>query len=159
VQSFCEVAVLLVIVAAFVAAGVMCARRIRAIVIRSIRRGISFAIATQKVGDTHKLQMVATIVFVFAAFLLRAVFSIMLALANQFQEVSRRCPGVTSFCDPTCHHEFTHMQQWMLRTPDFRVTVVLVSSPVALLVALWGMTNKSTLLNTEQAQQMNAVRT
>ena len=65
---------------------------------------------------------------------------------------------MTSFCDPTCHHEFTHMQQWMLRTPDFRVTVVLVSSPVALLVALWGMTNKSTLLNTELAQQLNAER-
>jgi hypothetical protein len=156
VQSFCEVAVLLVIVAAFVAAGVMCARRIRAIVSRSIHQGIDFAIATQKVGDTHKLQMVATIVFVFAAFLLRAVFSIMLALANQFQELSRTCPGVKSLCDPTCDNVFTLMQQWMFYTPEFQVTVVLVSSPVALLVALWGMTNKSTLLNTEQAQQMNA---
>jgi hypothetical protein len=159
VQSFCEVAVLLVIVVAFVAAGVMCARRIRAIVSRSIRQGIDFAIATQKVGDTHKLQMVATIVFVFAAFLLRAVFSIMLALANQFQEISRKCLGVTSLCDPTCDNIFTLMQEWMVFTPEFHVTVVLVSSPVALLVALWGMTNKSTLLNTEQAQQMNTERT
>jgi hypothetical protein len=158
VQSFCEVAVLLVIVAAFVAAGVMCARRIRAIVSRSIRRGIDVAIATQKVGDTQKLQMVATIVFVFAAFLLRAVFSIMLALANQFQEVSRRCPGVSSPCSTTCDNVFTLMQQWMFYTPEFQVTVVLVSSPDALLVALWGMTNKSTLLNTELAQQMNAER-
>ena len=66
---------------------------------------------------------------------------------------------MTSPCDPTCYNEFTHMQQWMFRTPEFQLTVVLVSSPVALLVALWGMTNKSTLLNTEQAQQMNAVRT
>jgi hypothetical protein len=102
-QSFCEVAVLLVIVAAFVSAGIMCARRIRAIVSRSIRRGLDFAIATQKVGDTHKLQMVATIVFVFAAFLLRAVFSIMFAVASQFQDLSRRCPdGQNRPCDSAC---------------------------------------------------------
>ena len=136
---------LLVIVAAFVAAGVMCARRIRAIVLRSIRRGIDFAIATQKVGDTHKLQMVATIVFVFAAFLLRAVFSIMLAVASQFQELSRTCPGVTSLCDASCHNMFTHLLLWALNTPEFQVTVVLVSSPLALLVALWGMTSSQAL--------------
>ena len=124
VQSFCEVAVLLVIVAAFVAAGVMCARRIRAIVSRSIRRGIDVAIATQKVGDTHKLQMVATIVFVFAAFLLWSVSSIMLAVACQLQDVSRRCPRVTGFCYTACHNVFTRMQQWITRTPEFQLTVV-----------------------------------
>jgi len=159
VQSFCEVVVLLVIVAAFVAAGVMCARRIRAIMIRSVRRGVTVALATEKVGDTHKRQMVATIVFVFAAFLLRSVFSIMLAVANQLQDLSNSCPGVTSFCDHTCHNVYTHTQQWMLRTPEFQLTVVLVSSPVALLVALWGMSSKSTLLNSELVQSLNAERT
>jgi hypothetical protein len=34
---------------------------------------------------------------------------------------------------------------WAGRTPEFQVTVVLVSSPLALLVALWGMTSKHTL--------------
>jgi hypothetical protein len=47
------------------------------------------------------------------------------------------------------------MQQWMLRTPEFQLTVALVSSPVALLVALWGMTNKSTLLKTELVKHLN----
>jgi hypothetical protein len=31
---------------------------------------------------------------------------------------------------------------WMLRTPEFQVTIVLISSPLTLLVALWGMTTK-----------------
>jgi hypothetical protein len=33
----------------------------------------------------------------------------------------------------------------MLFTPEFEATIVLVSSPVALLVALWVMTTKATL--------------
>jgi hypothetical protein len=35
--------------------------------------------------------------------------------------------------------------QWMNFTPEFQVTVVLVSSPLTLLVALWGMTSRQTL--------------
>jgi hypothetical protein len=31
----------------------------------------------------------------------------------------------------------------MFRTPEFRVTMVVVSSPIALIVALWGMTSTS----------------
>ena len=33
----------------------------------------------------------------------------------------------------------------MTYTPEFQLTIVLVSSPLALLVALWGMTTKATL--------------
>jgi hypothetical protein len=33
----------------------------------------------------------------------------------------------------------------MIYTPEFQLVVVLVSSPLALLVALWGMTPKATL--------------
>jgi hypothetical protein len=47
------------------------------------------------------------------------------------------------------------MQRWMMRTPEFQETVVLVSSPVALLVALWGMTNRSTSLKTELVKHLN----
>ncbi len=41
--------------------------------------------------------------------------------------------------------EFTHINQWAARTPEFQVTIVLVSSPLTLLVALWGMTSRQTL--------------
>jgi hypothetical protein len=33
----------------------------------------------------------------------------------------------------------------MFYTPEFQVVIVLVSSPLALLVALWGMTSNATL--------------
>jgi hypothetical protein len=102
----------------------MCARRIRAIMIQSVRQGIDVALATEKVGNTHKRQMAATIVFVFAAFLLWSASSIMLAVACQLQDASRRCPRVTGFCYTACHNVFTRMLQWITRTPEFQLTVV-----------------------------------
>ena len=48
-------------------------------------------------------------------------------------------------CDASCNNVFTHMFLWMVHTPEFIVTVVLLSSPLALLVALWGMTTRLAL--------------
>jgi hypothetical protein len=73
------------------------------------------------------------------------VQSTMFAVSRQLQDVGKRCPGVMGFCDASCHNEFTLMFAWMLRTPEFQVTIVLVSSPLTLLVALWGMTSRQTL--------------
>ena len=50
-----------------------------------------------------------------------------------------------TFCDPSCFNEFTHIGRWANRTPEFQVTIVLVSSPLTLLVALLGMTSRQTL--------------
>ena len=113
---------------------------------RSIRYGIDAAVATQDEGRRQIRRMVVTIAFVFVAFVLRSVHSTMSAVSHLLQDVARSCPGVTnSPCDPTCHNVFTLMQQWMTFTPEFQVTIVLVSSPLTLLVALWGMTSKQTL--------------
>ncbi len=89
--------------------------------------------------------MVVTTAVVFVAFVVRSVQSTMFALARQLQDTARRCPGVTSPCDPSCNNVFTHIQRWAGNTPEFQVTVVLVSSPLTLLVALWGMTSEQTL--------------
>ena len=89
--------------------------------------------------------MVITTAVVFVSFVLRSVQSTISAVARQLQDGARRCPGVTSLCDPSCHNVFTHINQWAVRTPEFQVTVVLVSSPLTLLVALWGMTSRQTL--------------
>ena len=43
-------------------------------------------------------------------------------------------------CNLACHSLYDLMHQWMVRTPEFEATVVLISSPHTLLVALWGMT-------------------
>ena len=142
VQSWCEVAVLLLIVAAFVVAGVACAR-----VVSSRLRAVDVASASAASGRELRRRMVITTAVVFVAFVVRSVQSTMMAVARQLQDTAdgaRRCPGVT-FCDPSCFNVFTHISLWALNTPEFQVTVVLVSSPLTLLVALWGMTSRQTL--------------
>ena len=140
VQSFCEVAVLLLIVAAFVVAGVMCAR-----VVSFRLLAVDAASAPAAVGRELRRQMVITTVVVFVAFVVRSVQSTMLALARQLQDQSRTCPGVTTLCDASCYNMFTHLLLWAFNTPEFQVTIVLVSSPLTLLVALWGMTSSQML--------------
>ena len=56
----------------------------------------------------------------------------------------RREKVATNGCD-ACYNEYTHIAQWMAYTPEFQQAIILISSPVAQLVALWGMTTKSTL--------------
>ena len=131
---------LLLIVSAFVVAGVACAR-----VIRSRLLAVDAESASAAAGRELRRQMVVTTVVVFVAFVVRSVQSTMLAVARQLQDNATRCPGVTGLCDASCHNVFTHMHQWAVNTPEFQVTVVLVSSPLALLVALWGMTSRQTL--------------
>ncbi len=140
VQAFSEVAVLLLIVAAFLAAGILCARRISRLLL-----AVSAASTAGVVGRALRLQIMATAGFVFVAFILRSVFSIMYALSYQFQDVSNQCPGSPSLCSATCYNVFTHIQRWLLSTPEFQLITVLISSPLALLVALWGMTNRSVI--------------
>ena len=89
--------------------------------------------------------MVITTVVVFVTFVVRSVQSTMLAVSRQLQDSARMCPGVTTLCDPSCYNVFTHINLWAGNTPEFQVTIVLVSSPLTLLVALWGMTSSQTL--------------
>ena len=98
-----------------------------------------------RLGRALRLQVMATAGFVFVAFILRSVYVTMAAVARQLQDSATRCPGVTSLCDPSCNNVFAHMSLWMTYTPEFQVTIILISSPLALLAALWGMTSKQTL--------------
>ena len=47
--------------------------------------------------------------------------------------------------------------QWMAYTPEFQLMIVLVSSPLALLVALWGMTPKATLQLMKSSKRQDLV--
>ena len=138
-QSFCEVAVLLIIIVAFAVVGIAGARRLSsALANMSDEHGAA--------GRQLRRQIVGTAAFVFVTFLLRAVFSIMNALANGFQNNGDACAATdVNFCDSSCFNWYAIMQTWLLFTPEFQLTVVLISSPLALLVALWGMTSKHTL--------------
>ena len=55
------------------------------------------------------------------------------------------CPALSSGCDQVCFNVYFHISTWMFYTPEFQAMVVLISSPLTLLVALWGMTSKATL--------------
>jgi hypothetical protein len=49
------------------------------------------------------------------------------------------------------------MLNWMTYTPEFQVLIVLVSSPLTLLVALWGMTSNATLQLMKSSQRQALV--
>lgn len=49
------------------------------------------------------------------------------------------------YCDDECYNMYSHIVIWMVFTPAFQLSIELISSPLALLVALWGMTSNVTL--------------
>ena len=138
VQLLCEVSALLFIVAAFAAVGVLSARRVSARL-----RGVDAASAAMATGRMLRLQIAGTAGFVFVAFVVRSMFSTMFAVAHHLRDNDKTCPG-QNVCSG-CYNTYSHMVRWMTYTPEFQLTIVLVSSPLALLVALWGMTTKATL--------------
>ena len=78
-------------------------------------------------------------------FLLRAVYSTMLALAAELQNSGHYVGCGSKLCDASCYNVYRLMQVWLIFTPEFQLTVVLISSPLAMIVALWGMTSARTL--------------
>jgi hypothetical protein len=149
VQNCCEVAVLLIIIIAFAVVGIASARRVS-----SALRNMNDQ-HVEATGRQLRRQIVGTAAFVFVTFLLRAVFSITNALANALQNDDAAC---VSFCDVPCNNMYQLIQNWLLLTPEFQLSVVLISSPLALLVALWGMTSKHTLQHMKSGRrQMETV--
>ena len=64
----------------------------------------------------------------------------MFALGNALQNDNAACASSAKKCDVSCFNMYSLMQTWLIYTPEFQLIVVLFSSPLALLVALWGMT-------------------
>ena len=146
-QLFCEVAVLLLIIVAFAVVGAACARRLSS----EQRRhdalvNTADAAAAAPAWRQLRLRIVGTAAFVFVTFLLRAVYSTMFALANELQNSGNfvNCPSGNP-CDASCYNVYRLMQVWLFSTPEFQLTVVLISSPLSLLVALLGMTTDRAL--------------
>ena len=55
------------------------------------------------------------------------------------------CSATRTPVCPEPYNQFALMQLYLLYTPELQMLVVLISSPLALLVALWGMTSGRTL--------------
>ncbi len=145
VQQFCEVAVLLLIIVAFAVVGPACARRLSSeqqLHDNNPLVDTAYAAAAAPAWRQVRRRILGTAAFVFVTFLLRAVFSTMNALSSALQNNGAACP---TDCGIPCNNVWTVIQFWLQFTPEFQLSVVLISSPLALLVALWGMTDKRTL--------------
>jgi L-asparagine transporter-like permease len=112
--------------------------------------GVDAASAAAATGRALRLRMLGTTAFVFVTFVLRAAFSTMFSVAYAFRSsADDSCPDI---CDE-CRNVYYLIAVWMSYTPEFQVLIVLVSSPVALLVALWGMTSNATLQLMKSSQR------
>ena len=57
-------------------------------------------------------------------------------------------------CVSWLNNVFMHMAWYLHRTPEFRLVIILMSSPLALLVALRGMTDKVIAQREQYAAQV-----
>jgi hypothetical protein len=154
--SICEGCSLFIMLVSFVVAGALC--------INLIRR---FFFATNNSTETRRRnnevrrQIIATVSTVFLTFLIRAVYAAALAASRQEGNVisttfsvgqeaydskceTNKYKDVSDVCLP-CRGLGLIVQMWLYLCPAFSFTVFLLSSPVTILVALWGMTSNSLL--------------
>jgi hypothetical protein len=172
VQMFCEVAVLLLIIAAFAVVGIACSRRVAnalsilensgsemAAGMRMRKNAVDAAI---DLGRKMRRKGVRATLFVFVTLLLRSAHSTFIAVAFKMQDISNSCPSdefdARGFCSSSCHNAYTHIVFWWLWTPSVQLMTVLVSKPLPLLVALWGMTTHR-LRRQMQADQVELAKT
>jgi hypothetical protein len=153
VYYYAEVITLLLIIATYCVVGVACARRVSITIRGVLKAGLAYfrarAIEAEVFeeaadqGRKLRLQILRTTAFVFLTFLLRCVYSSMRLAAHQLQDRDKECPPTPlRFCDDSCFNVYTLMQTWFLNTPEFQAIVVMITSPIALLVALRGMSSK-----------------
>jgi hypothetical protein len=146
--SICEGCSLVIMLVSFGVAGVLCVRRFyTGANIKSTEAG--------RRNNKVRLQIIVTVSTVFLTFLIRAVYAAALAASRQssITIVTALVPGyeracqdqsVVPFCDP-CQGLGFIVHIWLWLCPAFSFAVFLLSSPVTILVALWGMTTDSHL--------------
>jgi hypothetical protein len=149
-QAFFEVAVLLLIVVAFAAVGLACVR-----IIGSMPAPV-VAVAAVDERKQLRLQIVGTTSVVFVTFLTRSIYSTMFALAALLQNFDKSECDARKTCD-VCYNVYSHIEVWFKRTPEFVLMVVLVTKPLPLLVALWGMTSPRLRQLMQQPNQHTAL--
>jgi hypothetical protein len=145
---------LLLIVVAFSVVGVVGARRIHCALKRAetslvVAGNSSLEQSTLDraiyTGRQLRRQIVGTCSVAFVSFLIRAVFSLVFALAGALQTSDSSCPdGSINRCSD-CYNVFSHILIVYLYSPDVFFAMISVGQPLALLVVLWGMTSGHTL--------------
>lgn len=163
IQRFSEVCSLLVIILVFLIAGFFGVRAIIAALRLLLDAGQKLDSITGELGDQARdlvqsasaqgralhLKVTATTAYVFLSLLLRAVFTMLYAVAQALQNNGDAC--ASSWCDP-CKNVHSNIHGWILYTPSFQNMCMLVASPIAMLVGLWGMSNVRAM------EDMSAIR-
>jgi hypothetical protein len=152
--SICEGCSLVIMLVSFVVAGVLCTRRFYSWYSGAKNKSSEAGRAVIQV----RLRIIVTVSTVFLTFLIRAVYAISLAVSrsgvnvvstpwvgsNSDCDVETGANNVAMLCKP-CQGLGPLVQIWLYLCPAFPFTVFLLSSPVTILVALWGMTTDSFL--------------
>jgi hypothetical protein len=165
IQRFSEVCSLLVIILVFLIVGFFGVRAIIAALRTLLDAGQKLDSMTDRSSQTDQardlvqsasaqgralhLKVTATTTYVFLSLLLRAVFTTLYAVAQALQNNGDPC--APSWCDP-CKNVYSNIHGWILYTPSFQNMCMLVASPIAMLVGLWGMSNVRAM------EDMSAIR-
>lgn len=164
VQEFSEVFVLLVLISSFLIVGAMCARRVTAALTSMTLRSATMTARSNAAAWHLHRQIVVTVAVVFITFLPRAAYAALNAVSNSMQDIgSGECVNLCADTseNPRClqpFNEYTHIQLYLNFSPEFQLLVVLISSPLALIVALWGMTSARMLRAMKRsARQLDSV--
>ncbi len=151
IQRFCEAIALLTTSVAFLLAAIRSHRiiatalgalsafimsRDRSRVELAVNHSIDTARSMIEKGAVLQQKIWTTFLFLALLVLARSAFSVLTALTQGFQDIGNTCS--IDPCDP-CKNEFTHMHYWVLYTPALQQTVILLTSPISMLIALWGM--------------------
>ena len=141
--NICDAVCLVFIVAAFLLVAGFCAGRIKRILqLPSSRSGTM----NRNQNDEMKAVMwrvVVTCAVVFVSLLSMAVVTSVYAVGMFEAQNGENCQqfaSISNACDP-CHDTPILVLHWTYFNPEFLILGYYVSSPVALLVALWGMTS------------------
>jgi hypothetical protein len=153
VQFFSEVALLALLIAVFVVTGIVC-----------IRRALALVIAPSDTELEENRQALlrrigGTVLAIAVSFLLRIVYAILSSMANLWMyknltpqqlgallivgltDTSKLVSSLQSNSDsPSSDLNCLFLAIYLFKNPEFQILVILLSSPVTLLVALWGMT-------------------
>ena len=152
VGNFSDMIVLVLLVACFLIACILCLHRLRSVLLSTP--------ASASAKRLHR-QIVITAAVVFFTFLPRAAFSSLKAVAGAYQDIGKgnNCQVICSdvainptlleklqgaLSCPTPLNQYSHMRLYLFYTQEFELLTVLISS-LAQLVTLWAMTSERML--------------
>lgn len=134
--SICEGFSLVTILISFVVAGIHCIRRFN-------QSNIDANSAVGRQNNSVRIRIFVTVSSVFVSFLMRSVYAVVLAISrNNNKLLSIFSPDQK--CDNTClpcQQLGVIVQSWIYYTPQFSESLLLASSPLTMLIAVWGMTS------------------